>query len=126
MLAELVLLHEWLGNTTPALLLALFVEPLMQFIGGVALIAIALYHYQQTRNRGALLIVIALFSSVISSVAIELGAAFIDGAGYEQVALLLQVVDGILLAIFILGFYLICRNQRITEESVTQTTRKSI
>ena len=115
MLAELVLLHEWLGNTTPALLLALFVEPLMQFIGGVALIAIALYHYQQTRNRGALLIVIALFSSVISSVAIELGAAFIDGAGYEQVALLLQVADGVLLVTFILGFYLICRNQRTAE-----------
>ena len=111
MLAELVLLHEWPGNTTPAL----FVEPLMQFIGGVALIAIALYHYQQTRNRGALLIVIALFSSVISSVAIESKAASIDSTGYEQVALLLQVVDGILLAIFILGFYLNCGDQRTTE-----------
>ena len=125
MLAELVLLHEWLGNTTPALLLALFVEPLMQFIGGVALIAIALYHYQQTRNRGALLIVIALFSSVVSSWAIELVAAFIDGAGYEQVALLLQVVDGILLVTFIVGFYLICRNQRASKESVSHTSRKS-
>ena len=125
MLAELVLLHEWLGSTTPALLLALFVEPLMQFIGGVALIAIALYHYQQTRNRGALLIVIALISSVVSSVTIEIGAAFIDGAGYEQVALLLQVVDSILLVTFILGFYLICRKQRTTEESVSQTSRKS-
>ncbi len=125
MLAELVLLHESLGNTTPALLLALFVEPLLQFIGGVALIAIAMYHYQQTRNRGALLIVIALFSSVVSSVAIELGAAFIDGAGYEQVALLLQVVDGILLAIFILGFYLICRKQRASKRTVSQASSKS-
>jgi len=124
-LAELVLLHEWLGSTTPELLLALFVEPLMQFIGGVALIAIALYHYQQTRNRGALLIVIALISSVVSSVTIEIGAAFIDGAGYEQVALLLQVVDSIILVTFILGFYLICRTQRTTEESVSQASRKS-
>ncbi|MEC9263041.1 MAG: hypothetical protein VYD53_16950 [Pseudomonadota bacterium] len=123
-MAELLLLQEWLDSTKPALLLALFVEPLIQFIGGIAIIAIALNHYHQTRNRGALLIVIALLSSVVSSVTIELGAAFIDDAGYEQVALLLQVVDGILLVILIVGFYLICRNQRTTEETVSYTSRK--
>jgi hypothetical protein len=111
-LAELVLFQESLGTTAADLLLALLIEPLLQLIGVVALATIAFYHYQKTRNQGALLIVIALICSVVSSVAIELGAAFIEGAGYEQVTLCLRLVDGILLLTFILGFYLICRSQR--------------
>ena len=125
-MTDLLQLNETLGINSAGLLVALFVEPLLQVIGFIAIVIIAFNHYQKTRNRGALLIVAALVSSAVCSIAIEYVASFFDGAAYELVEVLLRLVDGLLLIAFILGFYSICRQQSSSPlMPVSNANRKS-
>lgn len=110
-MTDLLQLDETLGINSAGLLVVLFVEPLLQVSGFTAIVIIAFNHYQKTRNSGALLIVTALVSSAVCSIAMEYVASFFDGAAYEMVEILLRLVDVLLLFAFILGFYLICRQQ---------------